>query len=47
MSTGTSADVMGAMIVADAVAGAVHGGHVPVVGRPRRLWQRMRRRLAR
>ncbi len=47
MSTGTSADVMGTMIVADAVAGALHGGHVPVVGRRQRLWQRIQRGIAR
>jgi hypothetical protein len=41
-STGTGADAFGAMIVADAVGGSVHGGHVPV-RRRRRLRQRIRR----
>jgi hypothetical protein len=46
-STGTGADAFGALILADAVAGATHGGHVPVIWRRRRVWQRMRRRLTR
>ncbi|GAA4412282.1 hypothetical protein GCM10023168_33970 [Fodinibacter luteus] len=45
-STGTTADAVGAMIVAGGVASQVHGGHVAVTRR-RRLWQRIRRTFAR
>ena len=47
VSTGTTADAFGAMVVAGAVASDVHGGHVPVLGRRPHVWQRMRRRFAR
>ena len=46
VGTGTAADAVGALIVAEGVASQVHGGHAPVPRR-RRLWQRLRRRLAR
>jgi hypothetical protein len=46
VSTGTTADAFGAMVVAGGVASQVHGGHVPVP-RHRQLWQRLRRRLTR
>lgn len=45
VSTGTTADAVGAMIVAGGVASQVHGGHVPVTRR-RRLWRRFRRPFA-
>ncbi len=41
VGTGTTADAVGAMIVAGGVASNVHG-HLPVPRR-QRLWQRMRR----
>ncbi len=46
VSTGTTADAFGAMVVAGGVASKVHGGHVPVPRRTR-LWRWMRRRPAR
>ncbi len=46
VSTGTTADAVGALIVADGVASQVHGGHVPVPRRTR-LWQGLRRRFVR
>ncbi|GIL34981.1 hypothetical protein PDTK01_10570 [Phycicoccus sp. DTK01] len=46
VSTGTTADAVGAQIVAGGVASHVHGGHAPVPA-PRRLWRRLRRLLVR
>lgn len=46
VGTGTAADAVGGLIVADGVAKHVHGGHAPVPRRGQR-WPRLRRRLGR
>ncbi len=46
VGTGTTADAVGAFLIADGVASHTHGGHTPVRAH-RSLWQRIRRRLAR